>query len=202
MSALEEKIIGLIQEEKYDEAFVVYDTLLNGDLTKYPTLFKNATGFDYYYDYLQSNGSVNSQFSIFVQQVDIRRALHVGNMSYVTDDQVEESLRADFVKSVAPWISELLSYYRVLTYNGQLDIIIAYPLTVNYLRHLNFSAADEYRSAKRYEWIVDGSIAGYVKEAGNLTEVLVRNSGHMVPVDQPEWALDLISKFVRNLPLH
>lgn len=202
MKNLEKQVVALIKAENYDEAFEVYDSILNGDLTKYPTAFKNATGFDYYYNYLKSKGSIDESYTVFIQQCYIRKALHVGNMSVVSDDEVESSLRRDFVQSVAPWISELLSNYRVLIYSGQLDIIVAYPLTVNYLRNLDFSASEEYKTAKRYEWRVDNDIAGYVKQAGNLTEVLVRNAGHMVPADQPVWALDLISKFVRNIPLH
>lgn len=54
----------------------------------------------------------------------------------------------------------------------------------------------------RYEWYVEKELAGYVKQAGNLTEVLVRNAGHMVPTDQPKWAWDLISRFTRNKPYH
>lgn len=202
MKDLAKRVADLIKDKNYEEAFEVYDSMLNGDLTKYPTAFKNATGFDYYYNYLKAKGSIDDSYSVFIQQCDIRRALHVGNKSAVSDDEVETSLRQDFVQSVAPWVSELLSHYRVLIYNGQLDIIVAYPLTVDYLRNLNFSASEEYKTAKRYEWIVDNDIAGYVKEAGNLTEVMVRNAGHMVPADQPVWALDLISKFVRNIPLH
>lgn len=106
------------------------------------------------------------------------------------------------MQSVAPWISTLLSHYRVLTYNGQLDIIVAYPLTENYLQNLQFSGADQYKRAERFQWRVGTDLAGYVKQAGNLTEVLVRNAGHMVPTDQPKWAWDLMSRFTRNKPFY
>ncbi len=45
---------------------------------------------------------------------------------------------------------------------------------------------------------VDGELAGYVKEVDNLTQVLVRNAGHMVPYDQSKWAMDLINRFVKG----
>lgn len=54
----------------------------------------------------------------------------------------------------------------------------------------------------RYQWYVGTELAGYVKQAGKLTEVLVRAAGHMVPSDQPKWAWDLITRFTRNKPLH
>ena len=38
------------------------------------------------------------------------------------------------MKSVRPWLEELLEHYKVLIYNGQLDIIVAYPLTKGYLK--------------------------------------------------------------------
>lgn len=64
------------------------------------------------------------------------------------------------------------------------------------LQKLQWSAAKEYNSAKRNIWKVGNGIAGYSKTAGKLTEVLVRNAGHMVPRDQPKWAFDLISRFI------
>ncbi len=42
---------------------------------------------------------------------------------------------------------------------------------------------------------VDGDLAGYAKQVGNFSVVLVRNAGHMIPYDQPKWAFDLISRF-------
>lgn len=105
------------------------------------------------------------------------------------------------MQSVAPWVSELLSHYKVLFYNGQLDIIVAYPLTRNFLKNLNFSSTEEYQNASRVVWRVDNLVAGYVKQAGNLTEILVRDAGHMVPTDQPKWAYDMVYKFVRGMSL-
>lgn len=138
----------------------------------------------------------------YIQRADVRASIHVGNSTFHTDQTVEQNLMLDVMQSVAPWMTELLSNYRVLLYNGQLDIIVAYPLTVNYLQNLKFSGSDEYKTAPRYRWYVGTDLAGYVKQAGNLTEVLVRDAGHMVPADQPQWAVDLITRFTRNKPFH
>ena len=45
---------------------------------------------------------------------------------------------------------------------------------------------------------VGGELAGYAKEVGNFTQVLIRNAGHMVPYDQPKFAFDLINRFTRG----
>lgn len=196
--------IEAIYKEDYLEAFNVMDELIDGDLIKYPTIFKNVTGFDNYYNYLypkDPTGTTDGYLYTFLQRADVRAAIHVGSLSYDSDN-VEENLINDVMQSVAPWVSELLNYYRVLFYNGQLDIIVAYPLTVNFLTNLDFSSAEEYKTAPRYLWYADDELAGYVKSAGNLTEALVRFAGHIVPADQPKWALDLVSKFVRRQPLH
>ncbi|KYB28573.1 venom serine carboxypeptidase [Tribolium castaneum] len=197
--------IKYIQSKDWVKAFQLFDNLLNGDLNNHTSLFKNVTGFDNYFNFLYPIDPSNELIYMgeYIQRDDVRAAIHVGNATFHGESQeVELNLMTDVMQSVAPWVAELLSHYRVLIYNGQLDIIVAYPLTVNYLQNLNFSAADEYKKAQRYKWYVDEDLAGYVKQAGNLTEVLVRNAGHMVPADQPKWAFDLISRFTRNKPFH
>lgn len=56
----------------------------------------------------------------------------------------------DVMQSITSWLTELLNNYRVLIYNGQLDIIVAYPLTENYLQKIYFNGANQYKTAKRY----------------------------------------------------
>lgn len=132
--------------------------------------------------------------SSYVQRPEVRKALHVGNTTF-GDNLVEFNLLNDIMRSVAPWISELLGSYRVLFYSGQVDVIIPYTSSVNFIEKLNFSGSDQYKTAKRNKWYVGSELAGYIKQAGNLTEALVRYAGHMVPSDQPVWMMDLIMKF-------
>lgn len=121
----------------------------------------------------------------FIQKSETRRAIHVGNNDFndmVHENKVEDHLKLDIMNSVANWVAELLSYYPILIYNGQLDIISAYPLTVNYLKHLNFNSSEQYKVAPRHIWRVNKKIAGYVKHAGNLTEVLVLSIVFLSPL--------------------
>ena len=50
-------------------------------------------------------------------------------------------------------------------------------------------------------WIVDGRPAGLVKSASPLELALVKDSGHMVPMNQPEVALEMITRFINAIPL-
>ncbi|CAH0555596.1 unnamed protein product [Brassicogethes aeneus] len=198
--------VKYIQDKDYVNAFKIFDNLLNGDLNNHTSFFKNVTGYDNYFNYLYPEDPMNTEMAFmgkYIQRNDVRAAIHVGNASFHGEDStVEVNLMEDVMKSVAPWVSELIGNYRVLIYNGQLDIIVAYPLTINYLKQLKFNGADAYKNAPRYKWYVGTELAGYVKQAGNLTEILVRNAGHMVPGDQPKWGYDLISRFTRNKPYH
>ncbi|KAF9423989.1 hypothetical protein HW555_000698 [Spodoptera exigua] len=192
------EIANQIKQENWEQADVLMDRLMDGDMTNF-SYFKYYTGFDYYYNYLQSSAADDMSIFISLLQNDkVRHAVHVGGLAFNDGLKVQLNLILDMLKSVAPAISELLSHYRIMFYNGQLDIVVAYPLTENFLRNLQFSSAAEYKNAKRMIWKVDDDIAGYVKTAGNLTEVLVRNAGHMVPRDQPKWALNLITRFIKN----
>jgi vitellogenic carboxypeptidase-like protein len=140
----------------------------------------------------------------FVQLPEVRRALHVGDQVFSGGGTVYQLMIPDFMNSVRPWLEEVIENYRVLYYSGQMDIIVAYPLTVGLFNTLEFRAAEEYREAERIPWYVEGRLAGYMKSGGNFTEVLVRNAGHMVPTDQPVWAFDLINRFTKDdlLPRH
>nr|CAD7429810.1 unnamed protein product [Timema monikensis] len=165
--------------------------------------FFNLTGFDNYYNYLHDRGSsLNGSYDIFVQKTSTRKAIHVGNSTFHTIDKVQNFLREDFAQSVKPWVEELLESYRMVVYNGQLDIVVAYPLTLTYLQALQWSGAALYKTAPRYKWQVGHDLAGFTKTVGKLTEVLVRDAGHMVPGDQPKWALDLIYRLTTNKPFH
>ncbi|PSN48042.1 hypothetical protein C0J52_09102 [Blattella germanica] len=167
----------------------------NMDKFKRESAYSNEYNFlrDQRQDIMKSFDNLNS----FLNQNDVRRALHVGDVIFSeTGFNVMMNLRGDMMQSVKTWLEELMEHYRVLYYSGQLDIIVAYAMSVRMFNALNFSAAEEYRNATRVPWYVDGELAGYIKSAGKFTEVLVRNAGHMVPADQPKWAFDLISRFI------
>lgn len=192
------EIYNQIMLQNWEQADVLMDRLMDGELTNF-SYFKFYTGFDYYYNFLQSSADDDmTVFTDLLHNDNVRRSVHVGGLPFNDGQQVQLLLALDMLKSVAPAISELLSHYRIMFYNGQLDIVVAYPLTENFLRNLKFSSSEEYKKASRSIWRVDDEVAGYVKKAGNLTDVLVRNSGHMVPKDQPKWALDLITRFINN----
>ncbi|XP_011266007.2 venom serine carboxypeptidase isoform X1 [Camponotus floridanus] len=191
----ERKCREFIKQKKFAEANEILSILIPDS----NSLFHNLTGFEYYYNYLKVKDDTNSNWmSEWIQRVDVRSAIHVGNNSFHKTDIVREYLINDIMQSIIRHLEDLVEHYKVLLYNGQLDILVAYPLTENYIQKMKWSGAYKYAKAPRKLWKVENELAGYVKTVDNLTEVLVRNAGHFVPYDQPKWALDLITRFTHN----
>ena len=93
-------------------------------------------------------------------------------------------------------IEVLNSGVRMLLYSGQYDIICNHMGTERVLQELQWTGRDEWIKAQPGVWLVDRQPAGYIKTYKNLQSLLVLNSGHMVPMDVPKIALDMISKFL------
>jgi len=142
----------------------------------------------------------------YVKQPCVRYALHVGQRPLNNGLAVEKHLLNDVMQSVSPLLATLLDtdQYRVLLYSGQLDIIVPYLGTMRMAQAIQWHGAEQFKNATRTVWRVADdntiNVAGYATSFGPLTVLLVRNAGHMVPIDQPIWFLDLIDRFVTAKP--
>ncbi|XP_044733532.1 venom serine carboxypeptidase-like [Chrysoperla carnea] len=164
------------------------------------TVFANTTGYTHNYNLLISRPlESNANRETYLQLPETRRALHVGNLTRWADQaNVQKHLGISMIQSEKPHIEEMLNNnYQVLIYNGQLDVQVPYITTVNYIKKLNFTHSKDYKKASRKIWLLDDQVAGYIKKAGSLTEVMVVGSGHMVPTDQPKRAFEMITNFTR-----
>ncbi|XP_063541231.1 venom serine carboxypeptidase-like [Cydia strobilella] len=140
------------------------------------------------------------KFVSVLNKSEVRKAIHVGALSYdEVSTTVGEYLADDVHRSMAPWLSELLDHYPVTLYGGEDDHTVSYAGIVDFLRnHFNFTGEDEYKSAKRYSWRVDGELAGCVRSARLLTDIYVLKATHFVPADQPKRAWDMITRLARG----
>lgn len=209
----ESDAIESIDKRDYAKALFYIDHLILNMFYKSNTVFTNLTGSTNIYNTLMTEKYDFTEVDDFLSRPDVRRAVNVGDIEYHADEdnnvylkdeerKVEFNLKKDIMRSTSGWLAELLKHYNVFLFNGQLDIICGYSLTENFLKNLNFPGAEEYQVAQRHIWKVDNEIAGYVKKAGKLTEVLVRNAGHFVAIDQPKWVLDIITKLTSGKGFH
>ncbi|KAG2356238.1 Alpha/Beta hydrolase protein [Suillus spraguei] len=105
---------------------------------------------------------------------------------------------------------------RLLIYAGNTDMMCNYMARVpsfgfgneRWVEQLHSIFFDEFSTASTKEWITmsSGKVAGTVRSAGgfgagNIAFVTVYESGHMVGYDQPEAALDMMMRWIMDLPL-
>ncbi|KAJ2953388.1 hypothetical protein O0L34_g978 [Tuta absoluta] len=155
-----------------------------------------------YYNYMKNfmEPKNDKLFSEFVVLPDVRKAIHVGNLPF---RESVKMLRADIYLSVKPWLEELLEHYGVLCYSGQLDIIVAYSLSMHTYASLKWSGQEAYLNTDRQPIVgptkyTESALLGYHKSYGNFMDVLMLGAGHMVPMDQPRSAKIMIDMFVNK----
>ncbi len=199
---MEESIRKGIRSQKYDSA---QQQLLS------VWIEMQLAGFEFPVDFTKPNASFEPQVLAFLQSPAFRQVFHLeSKIFYPCNENVvinsagrtlKAILEEDILKSVKHLIPPLLDNYRMLFYAGQFDLLVPYVHVTNFLRLLDWHGAEAYYNPEktpRYNWYVDGDLAGYRKSAFNLTEVLVRNASQMVDASQPKWGLNLISSFINN----
>ena len=100
---------NFIKQKKWVDAFRVFDDLLNGDKTGHPSYFANSTGFNYYFNYLMTETPADmAYYGPLLQLPRVRKAIHVGNLTYHDGAKVENFLLPDIMQSVKPWIQNII----------------------------------------------------------------------------------------------
>lgn len=157
--------IGLGQ---YSLAYDIFNNLF-GDF------FTNATGLNDVYNYLLTD--LPDSFGYYVPWVtasENRRKIHVGNLTYNDGDRVRVGLASDVMQTIVGKVAVIANNYKVLIYNGLLDVIIASSTTMEWVDKLEWQYANELRSAERKIWKVnddDKEVAGYIKQADRKSVV-------------------------------
>lgn len=107
---------------------------------------------------------------------------------------------------ICPFVLNLWIFpcVQVLFYSGQLDVIVAAPLTERFLLTVNWTGAADYKTAPRFHWRVqpsDTEVAGYVRQVKEFYQVsryqvqqseechcfLIDNSFFFCHVDHHPW---------------
>jgi len=204
-----DRTTALIQQGQMKAAFDVWDQFLNGDVWPYGNYFHNITGLNDYDNYLNTNAPPEfDYYAPYLNQPEVRTALHVGDARFPSDPSTcEKHLLADFMVSFVDELVTMLEStepaYKVLIYSGQLDVIIGAALTEAFLPIVPWSGQAAYKAVSKAVWRLnpqDTEVAGYARQVGNFTQLVVRAAGHIVPGDQPERAFDMIERFVEGRP--
>ncbi|RZF45122.1 hypothetical protein LSTR_LSTR011966 [Laodelphax striatellus] len=195
----ESRVAWNVRRERWSIATDIFSEFILGYVYyPYKPFMENVTGLDQHYNYLVTDNSDGwtDEHEKLVNSEKFRNTIHVGGKTFDSGVTTALHMKEDIMKSVITWVVELLDHYKVVFYNGQLDIICAYPLTENFLAKMKWKCAGDWKKAERNAWKVKGEVAGYVKKVGKVTEVMVRNAGHLGPTDQPLWGRLLFEKFI------
>ncbi|TDL28277.1 carboxypeptidase C [Rickenella mellea] len=120
-------------------------------------------------------------------------------------------MQGDAMHNSAKLLPELIEDgIRLLVYAGNADYMCNFIGNEAWMLKLENKYQKEFQAASQVPWhtLDSGKLAGMVRtaggqgdSAGNVTFVAVHEAGHMVPFDQPEAALDLIERWILNVPL-
>ncbi|KAG0698708.1 Alpha/Beta hydrolase protein [Suillus ampliporus] len=120
-------------------------------------------------------------------------------------------LQGDAMHNTPLLLNEMINDgVRLLVYAGNADMMCNYMGNERWVEQLDTIFVDEFSTAETEQWITmrSGKVAGTVRSAGgggagagNVTFVTVHDAGHMVPYDQPEAALDMITRWIMDIPL-
>merc|ERR1712018_1125374 len=187
----EETMKQLIRDEEWYAALVSWSNNFNYGLSK--------TGCsDAYEINLCSEPEERGNFEDFVNLQSTRKAIHVGNRPFGQQSgDVYNSMLDDFMRSERDILEFLLEHYKVLIYDGNMDIICNhYGIKEMFKAMTTWSGRKDYLTAESKVHRVGIETAGYVKSVGNLRQFVMRNAGHMVPWSEPKYAQDMFEKFI------
>ncbi|XP_038067408.1 lysosomal protective protein-like [Patiria miniata] len=139
-----------------------------------------------------------TQGDAYMNIPEVRTALHIPSSLTLKWTSCNPALAANYTNQYTSMHSQfttLLPNYRALIYNGDADDVC------NFLGDQKFAASlNQTELGERRPWMYEGQVAGFVKEYKQLTFMTVKNAGHMVPMNTPGPALQMITNFLKAQP--
>ncbi|KAJ4847661.1 Serine carboxypeptidase-like 48 [Turnera subulata] len=155
-----------------------------------------------YYDVRKKcTGSLCYDFSnmeTFLNKKTTRDALGVGDIEFVScSSEVYNAMLNDWMRNLEVGIPALLEDgIKLLVYAGEEDLICNWLGNSRWVQAMKWSGQKQFGAAPTVPFVVDGAEAGQLKSHGPLAFLKVHNAGHMVPMDQPNAALQMIKSWM------
>lgn len=141
-----------------------------------------------------------SNIGRFLDQPEVRDALGVGNRTWTDCNRIVSLgmiFAGDWMRNMEDEVRETLAAgVRVVVFSGETDFICNWYGSRAWTEGMEWAGKSAFNAAANTTWLVDGAVAGSAREAHGLSHVRVHNAGHMVPMDQPKNALDLLHRVV------
>jgi len=152
------------------------------------------------------NGQLSSDVSVHVlEAIHASAATEAGQRYKECTDPPYNALKHQDGLGVADDVVAILQHpsnVRLLFFNGMEDLICSHPGNEKLLENLSWTGRENWINGRRYAWVSqfeqEGKVSGYMKEYENLMFLKLLDSGHMVPLDIPEKALDMMRIFMSS----
>lgn len=138
-----------------------------------------------------------SNMDKFLNQKSVRDALGVGDRKFVScNTLVYEAMITDWMKNFEVGIPALIDDgIKLLVYAGEYDLICNWLGNFRWVNAMEWSGHKIFAEAPMLPYMVDGKEAGSLKSYGPLSFLKVHDAGHMVPMDQPKAALEMLKRW-------
>ncbi|CAN4120370.1 unnamed protein product [Withania somnifera] len=183
------------------------DACMDGfsDCTKIFNNILTIAGDINYYDIRKTcEGNLCYDFSgmdTYLNDAQVKEALGVPiEIDFVScSSSVYNAMRTDWMKNLEVGIPQLLEDgLNLLIYAGEYDLICNWLGNSNWVHAIQWSGQEGFGAAPSVSFTVDGKDKGVQKNYGPLTFLKVYDAGHMVPMDQPKAALEMLQRWIQG----
>ncbi|XP_008805718.1 serine carboxypeptidase-like [Phoenix dactylifera] len=171
--------------------------------TIFSSIIKIGGNINYYDIRKQCVGSLCYDFSNmekFLNLKYVRESLGVGDIEFVScSPTVYQAMLMDWMRNLEVGIPALLEDgIKLLVYAGEYDLICNWLGNSRWVHSMEWSGQQNFVSSSELSFTVDGKEAGVLKSHGPLSFLKVRDAGHMVPMDQPKAALEMLKRWIQG----
>ncbi|XP_020600228.1 serine carboxypeptidase-like [Phalaenopsis equestris] len=190
------KLCGSSGKASCMASYMVCNTIFN-------SIMKIAGNTNYYDIRKECEGSLCYDFSNmekFLNLKSVRESLGVGDIEFVScSSKVYEAMLTDWMRNLEVGIPALLEDgIKLLVYAGEYDLICNWLGNSRWVHAMEWSGQQAFTSSPEKPFIVDGKQAGELKSHGPLSFLKVHDAGHMVPMDQPRAALEMLRRWMKG----
>ncbi|TKY67169.1 Serine carboxypeptidase 49 [Spatholobus suberectus] len=178
-------------EDALDTCRYIFDYILfiAGDLNYYD-IRKKCVG-DLCYDFQNVERLLNLK--------KVKSALGVANdLEFVScNTSVYNDMLQDWMRNLEVGIPALLEEgIKMLVYAGDKDLICNWLGNSRWVHAMVWSGQKAFGTSPTVKFVVDGAAAGSLNSYGPLSFLKVYGAGHMVPMDQPKAALQMLESWM------
>lgn len=190
------KLCGTNGKASCMAAYMVCNTIFNSIM--------KLVGTKNYYDVRKEcEGKLCYDFSNlekFFGDKAVRQEIGVGDIEFVScSTSVYQAMLTDWMRNLEVGIPALLEDgINVLIYAGEYDLICNWLGNSRWVHSMEWSGQKDFAKTAESSFLVDDAQAGVLKSHGALSFLKVHNAGHMVPMDQPKAALEMLRRFTQG----